>query len=145
MIKKSLLAIAFGLIALPLISVGSEKKEEAKKEEAKKEDSSSKVASVSYEELKKAIEEKKVVLLDCNGDESYAKGRIPTAINGKAADLESKLPADKAALIVAYCGSEKCTAWKDGAAKASKLGYTNVKHYSGGLKGWVAAGGTLEK
>lgn len=145
MLKKSLFAMALSLIALPLISIGADKKEEVKKEETKKEDETSKIEHISYEDLKKAIEEKKVVLLDCNGDESYANGHIPTALNGKADDIGSKLPADKAALIVAYCGSEKCTAWKGGASKASKLGYTNIKHFSGGLKGWVAAGGKLEK
>lgn len=125
-----------------MITIASDKKEEVKKEDAKTE---VKVENISIEDLKKAIAEKKVVLLDCNGDESFAKGHIPTAINCKAADFESKLPADKAALVVAYCGSEKCTAWKGGASKLSKLGYTNVKHFSGGLKGWTEGGGSLEK
>ena len=150
MVRKNLLTAAFvvfGLMAVPAVTFASDKKEEAKKEDVKKEDVSkeAKVASISFADLKKAIEDKKVVLLDCNGDESYAKGHLPTALNGKAADVDSKLPADKATLVVAYCGSEKCTAWKGGASKLTKLGYTNVQHFAGGLKGWVDAGGTLEK
>jgi rhodanese-related sulfurtransferase len=121
----------------------SDQKDAPKKEEAKKDEV--KFEKISHEDLKKSIEEKKVFLVDCNGDESFAKGRIPTAVNCKSADFESKLPADKTALIVAYCGSEKCVAWKDGASKLSKLGYTNIKNYSGGLKGWTTSGGTLEK
>ena len=31
-----------------------------------------------------------------------------------------------------------------GAEAASKLGYTNVKHFSGGIKGWKAADEKLE-
>jgi rhodanese-related sulfurtransferase len=142
MLSKNLMMVLFSLLAIPMITFAEGTKEEVKKEEKKSE---AKVESISYEDLKKAIAEKKVVLLDCNGDESYAKGHIPTALNCKAADIDSKLPADKAALVVAYCGSEKCTAWKGGASKLSKLGYTNIKHFSGGLKGWAEAGGVLEK
>lgn len=142
MLRINFWMVALCLLALPLVSMASDKKEEVKKEDTAKE---AKVEHISFDDLKKAIAEKKVLLLDCNGDESYAKGRIPTALNCKAADIDAKLPADKGALIVAYCGSEKCTSWKGGASKASKLGYTNVKHFEGGLKGWVAAGGELEK
>lgn len=142
MLKINLWMVALCLLALPLVTMASDKKEEVKKEEAKTE---AKVEHISFDDLKKAIADKKVVVLDCNGDESYAKGHIPTALNCKAADIDAKLPADKGALIVAYCGSEKCTAWKGGASKASKLGYTNIKHFEGGLKGWTAAGGELEK
>lgn len=142
MLKLSLLSFAFCLIALPLLTIASDKKDEAKKED---EGSKAAYEKISYDDLKKAIEEKKVFLVDCNGDKSYAEGRIPSALNCKAADFDAKLPTDKAALIVAYCGSEKCTAWKGGASKLSKLGYTNIKNFEGGLKGWTAAGGTLEK
>lgn len=142
---RKLLSIAFFsvcLISVLNVSFASDQKDEAKKEDAKDE---VKYEKISYDDLKKGIEEKKVFLVDCNGDESFAKGRIPTAVNCKSADFEAKLPADKAALIVSYCGSEKCVAWKGGASKLSKLGYTNIKNYAGGLKGWVASGGTLEK
>lgn len=145
MLRKNLLRLAFSalfLIALPAATFASDKKEEAKGDESKP---ALKVEHISYDDLKKAIEEKKVVILDCNGDESYAKGHIPSALNCKAADVDTKLPADKTALVVAYCGSPKCTAWQGGASKLSKLGYTNIKHFEGGLKGWTEAGGTLEK
>jgi rhodanese-related sulfurtransferase len=41
---------------------------------------------------------------------------------------------------VAYCGNEKCGAYAAAAAKAKELGYTNVKHFSGGIAGWKKAG-----
>lgn len=106
-----------------------------------------KFPDISHDELKKAIEDKKVVLIDVNGSESYKSGHIPGAINFETAksDLASQLPKDKDALVVAYCGNEKCGAYQAGAKKAKELGYTNVKHYSKGIAGWKKAGEKTEK
>jgi rhodanese-related sulfurtransferase len=104
------------------------------------------VADISHADLTQAIKDKKVVLIDCNSAEQFAKGHIPGAINLAAAEKElaTKLPAAKDALVVAYCGSEKCPAYKKGAEAAVKLGFTNVKHYAGGLAGWTKSGEKLE-
>lgn len=106
-----------------------------------------KVPDISHDELTKAIEDKKVALIDVNGTDSYKSGHIPGAINFETAkaDLASKLPKDKDALVVAYCGNEKCGAYQAGAKAAKELGYTNVKHYSKGIAGWKAAGSKIEK
>lgn len=98
--------------------------------------------SISTDDLKAAIAGKQVTLLDVNGSESYSEAHIPGAVNFETAatDLAKVLPADKNALVVAYCGSERCTAYKAGAEAAKKLGYTNVKHYSKGIAGWKKAG-----
>jgi rhodanese-related sulfurtransferase len=105
------------------------------------------VPDISREDLKQAIDEKKVTVIDVNGSESYKNGHIPTAVEYTAnqEDLAKVLPTDKGALVVAYCGSEKCGAYKNAVDAATKLGYTNVKHYSGGLKGWKEAGEKLDK
>jgi rhodanese-related sulfurtransferase len=101
---------------------------------------------ITHDELKQAIAEKKVVLLDVNGSDSYKAGHIPGAIDFRAskADIAAKLPADKDALIVAYCGNEKCGAYAAGAKAAKELGYTNVKHYSKGIQGWKKSGEKTE-
>jgi rhodanese-related sulfurtransferase len=101
---------------------------------------------ISLADLKQAIADKAVVLLDCNGSKSYAKGHIPGAIDFEVAktDLAKMMPADKAALVVAYCGGPKCMAYKAGAEAAMKLGYTNVKHFSRGISGWKDAGEKCE-
>jgi rhodanese-related sulfurtransferase len=103
--------------------------------------------SISTADLNKAISEKKVVLLDVNGTQSWRNGHIPEALDFEAAEtkLAEKLPADKNALIVAYCGNEKCQAYRAGAQAAKELGYTNVKHYSKGIQGWVAENQPVEK
>lgn len=103
-------------------------------------------ADISYKELTDAIAAKKVVVIDVNGTESFNKGHIPGAIDFAVAekDLASKLPKAKDALVVAYCGSPTCNAWKRGADAAAKLGYTNIKHFKGGISGWREAGGPTE-
>ena len=104
------------------------------------------VPDISLADLKQALADKTVMLLDCNGSKSYAKGHIPGAIDfeGAKADLVKRLPTDKAALVVAYCGGPKCLAYQSGAVAATKLGYTNVKHFSGGISGWKDAGEKCE-
>ena len=102
---------------------------------------------ISIADLKKAISEGKVTVIDVNGSASYAKGRVPGAIDFAANKdaLASKLPSDKSALVVAYCGGPSCSAYKAAAKKAEELGYTNVKHLSAGISGWKNAGESLEK
>ena len=104
------------------------------------------VPDISLADLKQAIADKAVTLIDCNGSASYAKGHIPGAINFETAKtaLVDRLPKEKSALVVAYCGGPKCGAYKAGAEAAAKLGYTNVKHFSGGITGWKEAKETLE-
>ena len=103
---------------------------------------------ISIKELKKAITDKKVIVIDVNGTASFSKGHIPTAIDYTAKKdelgklLESK---DKDTLVVAYCGGPTCNAYKQGADKAKELGFKNVKHLSAGISGWMQAGEKTEK
>ncbi len=105
------------------------------------------VPSIGHAALVKAISAKKVTVLDVNGTDSYRSGRIPGALNYEAVEgkLKSALPANKKALVVAYCGNEYCGAYKRAALAAQKLGYTNVKHYSPGIAGWKKSGAKIDK
>ena len=102
---------------------------------------------ISIAELKKAIADKKVTVIDVNGAESFKSGHVPTAVDFTAVkgDLAAVLPKDKDALVVAYCGSPTCSAYTAAANAAKKLGYTNVKHLSAGISGWVKANEPTEK
>ncbi len=137
------LALAFlsGQLMAQTAAAGADQAKAAGVDKAKAD-----VPEISLAELKQAIADKTVTLLDCNGNESYAKGHIPGALNFETAKaaLADKLPKEKAALVVAYCGGPKCGAYKAGAEAAAKLGYTNVKHFSGGITGWKEAKETLE-
>ena len=95
----------------------------------------------------KAIEAKKVTVIDVNGSDSWKQGRIPGAIDFEAnkAKLASMLPKEKDALIVAYCGGPECGAYQSAAKAAKELGYTNVKHLKAGISGWKAAERKVEK
>ncbi len=103
--------------------------------------------SISQTDLQKAINAKRVTVLDVNGDDSYKEGRIPTAINYYKVEknLKAVLPKNKNALVVAYCGNPHCGAYKQAAAAAKKLGYTNVAHFSPGIAGWRASGAKQDK
>jgi rhodanese-related sulfurtransferase len=104
-------------------------------------------AEVSVDDVKAAVANKKIVLLDANGTESWQKGHIPGAIDFAANkdNLASVLPKDKDALIVAYCGGPRCNAYQAAAKAAEKLGYKNVKHLKAGISGWEEAKGEMQK
>jgi rhodanese-related sulfurtransferase len=102
-------------------------------------------ADIGLAELKSAMAAKKVALVDVNGDDSYKEGHIPGAVNFEGKEkLAKQLPADKSTLVVAYCGGPSCSAYKAGAKAAESLGYTNVKHFGAGIRGWKAAGEKTE-
>ena len=85
----------------------------------------------------------KVAVIDVNGANSYAKrGHIPGAVSFSNKDALSKQlsKVGKDTLVVAYCGSSRCSAYKRGASATEELGFKNVKHLSAGIAGWLKAG-----
>lgn len=93
---------------------------------------------ISFNELKKAIKKGDVVIIDANGKESFEKNHITSAIAFHDKEsLEKVLPSKKDVLIITYCGGPKCAAWTTAADYVSARGYTNVTHYSEGIKGWI--------
>ena len=152
----SLFSLAFALAAGPVLAGGDHchwDKSEAKAGSAvdkaaihatadKKAQYQARFPEIKQDELVKAVQAKTVFLIDANGSESYAEAHIPGAVNfdkleGKFAE---SLPQDKQALIVAYCGGPGCQAWCQAADKLEEMGYTNVRHFKGGIKGWKTAG-----
>jgi len=104
-------------------------------------------ADISIKEVNALSKSKKAVIIDVNGTDSYKKGHIPGALDFDVIKdtLAAKLPADKDALVVAYCGGPKCMAYQAAAKAAAKLGYKNVKHMSAGISGWQEAKMKMEK
>jgi rhodanese-related sulfurtransferase len=103
--------------------------------------------TITIDGLKTAMSSQKIVLLDANGTESWQSGHIPGAIDfiAQKDKLASVLPQDKEALVVAYCGSPQCPAYRAAAEAAKKLGYKNIKHLTAGISGWKQAGEKMEK
>lgn len=122
------------------------KSEKGSKEEKGEKGEKRAFAEISFADLKTAVEAGRLTVIDVNALESYTAGHVPGALHFASVekDLAAKLPKDKGALIVAYCGGPACNAWKRGADAVAKLGYTNVKHFKGGISGWKAEGGRIE-
>ena len=74
----------------------------------------------------------------------YDKGHIPMAVsipNTKFDEMTDKLPKDKNALLIFYCGGPTCKLSHKSARKAEKLGYTNVKVFANGYPGYMKVAG----
>lgn len=93
---------------------------------------------ISKTELKTVADSKTATIFDVNSAESFKEAHVPGAVHfgSHEKDFAKLLPADKNALIVAYCGGPKCTAWLKAAKEACQLGYTNIKHFKDGISGW---------
>ena len=96
--------------------------------------------SVSAAHIKKLMDEKAdYLLVDARPKRVADKGMIPTAVNISDTEFDKnagKLPADKAAPLIYYCGGLECVLSDKSAEKARKLGYTNVLTYPPGYPEW---------
>ena len=104
------------------------------------------LAGVSAAHVKKLIDKQaNAVIIDSRPKKrKYDKGHVPTAISiadRKFDTLVDLLPADKKTPLIFYCGGYKCKLSPKSAAKAKKLGYTDVKVFQGGYPAWVEAFG----
>jgi len=90
---------------------------------------------------------KNVVLIDSRpAARQYDPGHIPGAINIPDTQFDKqvdRLPADKATLLIFYCGGVDCMLSHNSAVKAEKLGYTNIKVYPAGMPDWKEKGGPV--
>ena len=78
-----------------------------------------------------------VMIIDARPKRSkYDKGHIPMAVSIPDSQFDKmtvKLPANKDALLIFYCGGLKCKLSHKSAWKAEKLGYTNIKVFAKGF------------
>lgn len=119
---------------------------------------------ITTAELKQSLDDGKAPLLidTMPYEDSYKKEHVPGArhflfpipdmvewnvqeTGGKTLeDFTALLGPDKDRPIVFYCGFVKCTRSHNGAAWAVKLGYKNVRRFSGGIYAWKGAGQPTE-
>ncbi|GAB3417466.1 rhodanese-like domain-containing protein [Flindersiella endophytica] len=102
---------------------------------------------ITRDELRAAIDNGTVTVIDALPAAPYSARHLPGALNltseeadAKAADL---LP-DKSATIVTYSTDSACTRGPDLAGLLERLGYTDVRLYSEGIADWVQAGLPVE-
>ncbi len=115
----------------------------AVKPEQTKTDTTHSTNGIDATELKKLVDDKSAVILDARPGKYFDGNLIPGAKNipydAPEAELTAAIPS-KGALVVTYCTNTQCPASKWLAERLTKLGYTNVKEYHGGIADWMAAG-----
>ena len=100
-------------------------------------------ALITRDELKAAIDEGTVTVVDALGGEHYAKRHLPGAVALVLADVDARAAAvlpDRAAPVVTYCSNPACPNSGQVADRLTVLGYADVRKYREGIEDWVAAG-----
>jgi rhodanese-related sulfurtransferase len=105
---------------------------------------------VTADELRLKLERGDVfVLVDALAPMVYAHSHLPGAINIPPSDVDptrlAKRIPDLGTEIVVYCANTECDDSVATAERLEALGYTNVKHYSGGKDEWKQLGLPLER
>ena len=100
---------------------------------------------LTVEEVSELIEDRRVVLFDTNPRRRWASGHLPGAINVDPGEFgERDLPHDRNAMLVFYCSDPTCSASRHAAKRALKLGFAHVFTMPAGIRGWMAAGKSVE-
>ena len=105
------------------------------------------VPRITIDELKALIEQKAVLVIDVRDPESFAKGRIPGAVNVDYTQMlkEAEKFAGEKRTIVAYCAcANEMTAARASVDLAAK-GIPGAKALKGGWDEWVQRGEKIEK
>ena len=104
-----------------------------------------KVTELNATQLAAMVDGKvEMTILDANGADTRTKlGVIPGArllSNHASYDVNLELPRDRAAKLVFYCSTSRCSAGPKAAQRAIDAGYTDVNVLKVGVKGWAEAG-----
>lgn len=94
-------------------------------------------------ELVALLQNGSVVLVEALSELHYNSGHIAGAVNmpgQPTAETAAAIAPDLNAAIVTYCSGPSCTRSKAAAVAFEKLGYTDVRVYSGGKADWYDAG-----
>ena len=88
-----------------------------------------------------------LVVVDALPPLAYAGAHLPGAVNippERVDELAGTRIPDLGTEVVVYCAGPTCDSSVEVAARLVALGYTNVRHYSGGKQDWRKAGLPLE-
>lgn len=100
------------------------------------------LVAVSLAYVKKLIDEKTYfVLIDSRPEKVFRQGTIPGSLSipdSQFDKLAGRLPVDKEAKLIFYCGGFKCPLSSSSALKARALGYQNVFVFPAGYPAWQA-------
>jgi rhodanese-related sulfurtransferase len=105
------------------------------------------VATITRDELKSAMDDGAVVVLDTLGGQYYESQHLPGAHPLVLDDVDAQartLVPDLATPVVTYCSDTTCPNSTRVAMRLEQLGYTQVRKYAGGIADWTAAGLPVE-
>jgi|GEM_PF-1115664 len=105
----------------------------------------SEIPIVTYNQLVKLLNSKKLILIDARSPEDYNKEHIANAINifafeedlNKYFESLTRVPLSNDKIIIVYCEGGTCDASHKVAGDLIKLGYRNVFVYAGGWEEWT--------
>ena len=103
--------------------------------------------TITRDELRAAIDDGSVVVVETLGPMYFNLGHLPGAVNvphTQVDELAASLLPDKDAAIVTYCSNTQCANSGIAQGRLRQLGYTNVRKYAEGKQDWEAAGLPLE-
>jgi rhodanese-related sulfurtransferase len=107
----------------------------------------SKVPRITVEELKKLMDEKKVVVVDVRSVDAYNIGHIKGSINLPLEKIQAgeykNLPHDKRIITYCSCGAEHSSAVAS--VLLEKAGFKDGATLLGGTNAWQQSGGEMEK
>lgn len=102
---------------------------------------------ISRDELRTLLDAGAVTLVEALSAAAYEAEHIPGAVNvpgGLTADLAATLVPERAGTVVVYCSGPACGRSKVVAPAFGRLGYTDVRVYTGEKLDWMQAGLPLE-
>lgn len=98
--------------------------------------------AVSARELKKLLEKKDFTFINVHTPYEGEIEKTDTFIAyDKVVEQSANLPKDKNAAVILYCKTGRMSG--EAITTMRKLGYTNVRHVSGGMDAWQKTGGKL--
>jgi rhodanese-related sulfurtransferase len=104
-------------------------------------------STMHLEELRAAMDDERVTVVDALPAAPYAARHLPGALNVVAEHSDQQVRAalpDPDRPIVTYSTDARCTRGPELAARLRGLGYRDVRTYQGGIENWIAAGLPIE-
>jgi len=121
----------------------------ANKEQAARE--ATEIGRVSLVEMKAALAQGGITIIDTRKSDLYKIGRIPGAVSFGLADKGKPLPVElgegsKTKAIIVYCSSQRCTEAQAMAEYiASQVPTARVSIFAGGWAEWRRSGNRVER
>lgn len=99
--------------------------------------------TIDERQLRDGIEAGELIAIMTMSESAFAAAHIPGSVAATSVSQAKARYASDASLVV-YCTDPACRASLTAFQQLVDAGFTNVRHYPGGLSDWTAAGYPLE-